>query len=113
MTQAKAITKAPVKKGTPAATKKMPEKKAATAVAKKPAAAKSSAATTKKTTAAKAAVGGKKKIEFSPEQRYRMIAEAAYYRAEKRGFEGGNSAQDWIEAEAEITRLLSSAQMTH
>lgn len=40
------------------------------------------------------------------EERYRMIAEAAYFRAEKRGFLGGNGAEDWLEAEAEIDRML-------
>uniref|UniRef100_E6QRI1 Uncharacterized protein n=1 Tax=mine drainage metagenome TaxID=410659 RepID=E6QRI1_9ZZZZ len=43
---------------------------------------------------------------ISAEQRYRMIAEAAYFRAENRGFSGANMAQDWIEAEAEIDRQL-------
>lgn len=42
----------------------------------------------------------------SPEERYRMIAEAAYYRAEKRGFGGGDMAEDWREAEAEIDSIL-------
>ncbi len=42
----------------------------------------------------------------APEERYRMIAEAAYYRAEKRGFAGGDMAEDWCEAEAEIDRIL-------
>ena len=32
----------------------------------------------------------------------RRIAEAAYYRAERRGFEPGGEAQDWLAAEAEI-----------
>jgi hypothetical protein len=32
----------------------------------------------------------------------RWIAEAAYYRAESRGFEPGGEAQDWLAAEAEI-----------
>lgn len=40
------------------------------------------------------------------EERYRMIAEAAYFRAEKRGFLGGNVAEDWLQAEAEIDRML-------
>jgi len=44
------------------------------------------------------------------EQRYRMIAEAAYFRAQSQGF-CGNPAQDWLEAEAEIDRtLLHSGQ---
>ena len=32
----------------------------------------------------------------------RWIAEAAYYRAERRGFEPGGETQDWLAAEAEI-----------
>lgn len=40
------------------------------------------------------------------EERYRMIAEAAYFRAEKRAFVGGNVAEDWLQAEAEIDRIL-------
>ncbi|MBI4757283.1 MAG: DUF2934 domain-containing protein [Betaproteobacteria bacterium] len=31
------------------------------------------------------------------------IAEAAYYRAERRGFQGGSELDDWLEAEAEVT----------
>lgn len=33
---------------------------------------------------------------------HRRIAEAAYYRAERRGFAPGGEAHDWFEAEAEI-----------
>lgn len=47
-----------------------------------------------------------KKASASPEQRYQMIAEAAYFRAEKRGFLGGNVEQDWLEAEKEIDKVL-------
>jgi hypothetical protein len=36
------------------------------------------------------------------EQRRRLIAEAAYYLAERRGFQGGSPEQDWLEAEARI-----------
>ena len=46
----------------------------------------------------------------SPEERYRMIAEAAYFRAEKRGFVGGDIAQDWVQAEAEIDRILQARE---
>jgi hypothetical protein len=31
-----------------------------------------------------------------------MIAIAAYYLAERRGFNGGDPLQDWLEAESEI-----------
>jgi hypothetical protein len=32
------------------------------------------------------------------------IAEAAYYRAERRGFVPGHALEDWLEAEREFTR---------
>ena len=40
------------------------------------------------------------------EQRQQMIAEAAYYRAECRGFCGGDPRTDWLESEAEIDALF-------
>jgi hypothetical protein len=42
-----------------------------------------------------------------------MIAEAAYYRAQQRGFGGGADAvlDDWLEAEAEVDRALGGAAM--
>jgi hypothetical protein len=46
----------------------------------------------------------------TPEQRYRMICDAAYFRAERRGFVGGNAVQDWLDAEAEIDELLREMQ---
>jgi hypothetical protein len=39
---------------------------------------------------------------ISPLQRYRMIAETAYYRALERGFIGRNPVDDWLEAEKAI-----------
>lgn len=107
MSQAKTVTKVPSKKASVA--EKKPILKKATTVVKKPAAVKPVSVTTaKKTTTTKSSAGSTKKVEVSPEQRYIMIAEAAYYRAEKRGFVGGNSAQDWVDAEAEINQLLST-----
>jgi hypothetical protein len=43
------------------------------------------------------------------EERDRLIAQAAYFRAEKRGFAPGYELQDWVEAEAEVLRLIGSA----
>lgn len=40
------------------------------------------------------------------EDRYRMIAEAAYFRAEQRGFAPGHDLADWLAAEMEIDVLL-------
>jgi hypothetical protein len=45
--------------------------------------------------------------DVTPEQRYRMIEEAAYYRAEKRGFAAGGEEADWAAAVAEIDEMLS------
>jgi hypothetical protein len=38
-----------------------------------------------------------------------MIAEAAYYRAEQRGFEPGSELDDWLAAEIEVDALLAEA----
>lgn len=42
--------------------------------------------------------------------REQMIAEAAYYRAEQRGFSPGLELADWLEAEAEVERRSRDAQ---
>lgn len=47
-------------------------------------------------------------INISDEQRLEMIAQAAYYKAEKRGFSGGDPREDWLTAELEIDALLSN-----
>jgi len=38
-----------------------------------------------------------------------MIAEAAYYKAEKQGFEPGHELENWIEAEKEIIGELEKS----
>lgn len=50
---------------------------------------------------------------IDPEVRRQMIARAAYYRAAQRDFAGGSELQDWLEAEAEIDRMLAGSQRTH
>ncbi|MEI7843501.1 MAG: DUF2934 domain-containing protein [Gallionellaceae bacterium] len=85
-----------------------PAAKAATKPAvKKAVPAKSVAVTTeakpKKAPAKKAAT-----VSISPEHRYHMIATAAYYIAERRGFSGSYEMQDWISAEAEIDAKLKA-----
>ena len=42
------------------------------------------------------------------EERSRMVAEAAYFRAERRGFAPGGDLEDWLRAEADIDRLIQS-----
>jgi chromosome segregation ATPase len=44
---------------------------------------------------------------MTAEQRQQMIAEAAYYRAEGRGFTDGDPFLDWLDAEREIDALLN------
>jgi hypothetical protein len=53
---------------------------------------------------AKAAAG---KAPLTPAERMKMIAEAAYYLAEKRGFSGGNELTDWVAAEKQVDSLLA------
>ena len=43
----------------------------------------------------------------SPAERHRQIETAAYYRAQKRGFTGGDPANDWLEAEREVDAAVS------
>lgn len=46
---------------------------------------------------------------ITPEEREHLIARVAYFRAEKRGFAPGCELQDWVEAEAEVLRLIGGA----
>lgn len=52
--------------------------------------------------------GSTAKEKISPERRLQMIAEAAYFRAERRGFAPGAESRDWLESEAEIEELLAA-----
>ena len=52
------------------------------------------------------------KAEFSDEEWQDMVATAAYFRAESRGFEGGSLEDDWYEAEAELREQLARAEGT-
>lgn len=51
--------------------------------------------------------------KVSREQRLQMIAEAAYFRAEERGFHGGDPAADWIEAEADVDARIGQTENEH
>ena len=54
------------------------------------------------------AIKPKKDSPFKPDQDYQeMIAEAAYYKAEQRGFVPGFEEEDWLEAENEIRSMLN------
>ena len=88
--------KAATKKVAPAAATGNGKVAKATAAVKKTPAPRKPAAT-------KAPAGTKR---VSHEQRYRMIAEAAYFRAESCQFQS-DPIRDWIEAERDIAILLS------
>jgi hypothetical protein len=45
-------------------------------------------------------------IGISPRERHEMIAVAAYFRAERRGFAPGGEFRDWWEATVAIDRML-------
>jgi hypothetical protein len=49
-------------------------------------------------------------IRFDPPQEpdwHRMIAEAAYYLAQERGFLGAHSLDDWLAAEQQVRQAIS------
>jgi len=93
MKKTKAETGAKAKPARKSATRKRTTKKVANRLTAKP---------VPKTSRAKAEPSD----SIRGEQRFRMIAEAAYYRAEKRRFIGGSDVEDWIAAEAEIDARL-------
>jgi len=47
-------------------------------------------------------------VSVAPEERERMVAIAAYYRAERRSFAPGDELRDWLEAETEVEGLLAA-----
>lgn len=62
----------------------------------------------RKTTTAKRVASGRNPSppRVDSDIRHAMIAQAAYFRAERRGFEDGSQLDDWFEAEREISRIL-------
>ena len=73
---------------------------------KKPAAAKPKVEASAKPVRSRA-----KKPTIGQEQRRNYIEVAAYYIAARRDFAPGDPLQDWIEAEAEIDRLLAEGRL--
>ena len=56
--------------------------------------------------AAKAAAVTTARADVSAAEIRQLIEEAAYYKAEERGFAPGHELEDWIAAEAEVRRRL-------
>jgi hypothetical protein len=54
----------------------------------------------------KKAPGKKASATITPEQRFKMIEQTAYFRAEKHGFQVDPRA-NWLAAEAEVNALLA------
>ena len=52
------------------------------------------------------AAGASTGITVSEDARRAMVAQAAYLRAERRGFSPGGEVEDWLAAEAEVDALL-------
>jgi hypothetical protein len=50
------------------------------------------------------------RVQLTPEARRTLIAETAYLRAERRGFEPGHETEDWLAAETEVDALLKVDQ---
>jgi len=46
------------------------------------------------------------------QERHQLIAEAAYRRAEARGFETGHDLEDWLHAEADVDARISAERAT-
>lgn len=76
--------------------------------APKPRAVKAAPVKAPAQTKARAASPAKKTGVVTPRERLHLIAEAAYFRAERRAFRPGDDLADWLEAEAEIDTLLNS-----
>lgn len=72
-----------------------------------PRAAKIETSTGKTFTNGDARAAGPTRI--SPAERRKLIEKAAYSRAQGRNFASGSELQDWLEAEAEVDRLLRSS----
>jgi len=56
--------------------------------------------------APKAGLPNTPRQEISEDMRRSLIAQSAYLRAERRGFNGGDEVEDWLAAEAEVDALL-------
>ena len=51
-------------------------------------------------------------MTVTPDERHEMIAVAAYFRAEQRGFASGDAVKDWWEAAAVIDRMIQNMART-
>lgn len=52
----------------------------------------------------------KNPVSTNTDDRRRMVAEAAYFRAQHRAFQGGDCNDDWYRAESDIDAMLKKTQ---
>ena len=98
---------APANKVTAKKTAAVATKKAAPAPVKKVSAPKTEKPANKPAATAKSVPQKSvKKTTFTPEERYRWIETAAYFRAEQRGFATGHETEDWKASEAQFDAML-------
>lgn len=107
---------APAKRPAPAVATAAPKLKPATRTAAKqetPTKAKAAPKAVAKAAPKAAAKSArpKKPAAIPSEQRKHYVEMAAYYIAERRGFAPGNPLEDWVQAEAEIDRLLAEGRL--
>ncbi len=47
------------------------------------------------------------------EMHHKMIAEAAYFLAQRRAFAGNHATEDWLEAEDQVNAMLAAINARH
>ena len=92
----------------PTSKKKTTTKKTAKKKVSKKKVSKKKSSNVKKKAAKKITSKSKKtsSLDITAEERWKMIAVAAYHKAEKRNFAPGNELSDWAEAENEVKKLI-------
>ena len=50
-------------------------------------------------------------MSVDPDVRRQLVAAEAYFRAERRGFAGGNELEDWVAAERAVDSRLAQMQV--
>ena len=106
-TAKKAVAKKTAKKAVAKKAAKKTTKKAAKKAATKTATAAAEPRKTRRTRSLRVPVETVAVSSLSVAERAHQIAEAAYFRAEARGFAPGGEVEDWIAAEAEVDARIT------
>lgn len=92
--------------------KKVTAKKVSKKSTVKKATTKKKVVARKKTASKKKAVTRKTSIVISNEDRYKMVAEAAYHLSEQQGFQPGMDLDNWLMAELQIEAEIKKKKIT-